>query len=92
MAKEYRSRSRILLDVLRGVRDEGEAGVTRLLLLANLSHPRLTEYLKELEDKGWVVRVEEGKRSLWKVTDEGVRVIGELSRVERMMQDFGLDF
>lgn len=91
MAKEYRSRSRILLDLLRGVRDEERAGVTRLLLLANLSHPRLMEYLKELEQKAWVQRVEEGGRNHWVVTDEGKRVIGELSRVERLMQDFGLE-
>lgn len=91
MGKEYRSKSRILLDLLRGVRDEGEAGVTRLLLLANLSHPRLVGYLEELESKGWVEPLQEGGRTLWRITTQGQQVLAELARVEKMMQDFGLE-
>lgn len=90
VGKEYRSKSRILLDLLRGIRDEGRAGVTRLLLLANLSHPRLVAYLEELESKGWVESTEEGGRTLWQITSRGREVLAELARVEKVMQDFGL--
>ncbi len=90
MVKPYRSKSRLVLDVLRAVKDEGTAQTTRLLLLANLSHPRLQEHLKDLVGKGWIVEVDSEGRKAWQVTEEGQRVIRELQRIEDAMQDFGL--
>lgn len=90
MPREYRSRTRIVLDVLRAVRDEGEQGVTRVVYRANLSHERLGDYLTEVKDKGWVEEREEDRRVLV-LTDEGHKVVGELARVVRFLEDFGLD-
>lgn len=91
MAKEYRSRTRILFDILAAVRGEKQAAVTRLLFLANLSHDRLTAYLKELVDRGWLLEQEANNRRSWSLTEEGRRVLIELDRIHRFMDDFGLE-
>lgn len=90
MAKEYRSRTKILVDLLTAVRDEEHAGVTRLLFLANLSHDRLKEYLDELDQRGWVSREVDGNRTLWQLTEQGRATLIELRKVQRLMADFGL--
>ena len=90
MAKEYRSRNRILLDLLRAVKNEPGIGTTRLLFLANLSHERLQEYLADVQRRGWVEERLEGDRRTYAVTAEGHRLLGELDRIDRFMQDFGM--
>lgn len=90
MAKEYRSRNRILLDLLRAVKTEPKIGTTRLLFLANLSHERLLEYLGEVVAKGWVLEVPEGDRRTYELTGDGQKFLGELDRIDRFMQDFGM--
>ena len=42
----YRSRSRLAVDLLAAIKDEGPVGVTRLLLVANLTHGKLQEMLR----------------------------------------------
>jgi predicted transcriptional regulator len=90
MPKEYRSRNRILLDLLRAAKQEPGIGVTRLLFLANLSHDRLQEYLQEAMRRGWVSEALEDERKIYTLTGEGHRFLGELDRIDRFMQDFGM--
>lgn len=92
MAKPYRSRSRLVLDLLRAIRDEGEAYTTRLLLIANLTHSRLQGHVAELQARGWIEPGDGagGERRAWRLTPEGRRVLEGLEKVEATMQDFGL--
>lgn len=90
MAKPYRSRSRLVLDVLRAVQDEGEAHTNRVLLRANLSHARLQRLVHDLEQRGWIERLPGLERKAWRLTPEGARVLRSLAQVEDMMRDFGL--
>ncbi len=92
MAKPYRSRSRLVLDLLRAIRDEGEAYTTRLLLIANLTHSRLQSHVAELQARGWIGPGDGagGERRAWRLTAEGRRVLEGLEKVEATMQDFGL--
>ena len=90
MAKEYRSRNRILLDLLRAVKSEPGIGTTRLLFFANLSHERLQEYLADALAKGWVLERPTGDRRTYELTPDGQRFLGELDRIDRFMQDFGM--
>lgn len=90
MAKPYRSRSRLVLDLLRAIRDEGEAYTTRLLLIANLTHARLQTHVAELQARGWIEPAAAEDRKGWKLTSEGRRVLAGLEKVEATMQDFGL--
>ena len=89
MPREYRSRNRIVLDVLRAIHREPEIGTTYLLSLSNLSTERLQGYLAELVTKGLVVE-EVGTRRSYRLTEAGERFLAELSRLERFMADFGM--
>lgn len=90
MPKEYRSRNRILLDLLRAVKKEPGLGTTRLLFHANLSHDRLQEYLAEALGRRWIAESTQSDRRGYTLTSEGQRALGELDRIDRMMADFGL--
>ena len=90
MAKAYRSKSKLVLDVLRAVRDEGEAQTNRVLLRANLSYARLQGQVADLQAKGWIERLPQDGRKAWALTPEGRRVLEGLEKVEDLMRDFGL--
>jgi predicted transcriptional regulator len=90
MAKPYRSRSRLVLDVLRAVRGEGKAQVTRLLMVANLTHPRLMEHLEPLVAKGWLAESSEDGRKSWSLTPAGQAALRQLESMEEALMDLGL--
>ena len=87
--KGYRSRSRILLDLLRSLARQPGLGVSAMLSAANLSTDRLQGYLDEMQSAG-LLRVEEGPRRSYHLTDKGLRLKQELERLERFMADFGM--
>ena len=90
MKKAYRSRSRLVLDLLAAIKDEGPVGVTRLLLVANITHAKLQELLTSFEENRWVLAGREGERVQWTITETGDRVLTDLRRVDAVMQDYGL--
>lgn len=91
MPKEYRSRTRILYDILATVQKEPDVGPTRLLFLSNLSHDRLTEYVEDLKRRGLLQEREESARKTYRTTDAGNRFLAELRRIQDVMADFGLE-
>ena len=90
MAKEYRTRTRLLYDVVGAIEAEGEAHTNRILLLANLSYARLQGLLDELQAKGWIEPLAQSDRKAWRVTEEGRKVRASLQSVVDLMDDFGL--
>jgi predicted transcriptional regulator len=90
MKGPYRSRSRIVLDLLAAIQEEGPVGVTRLLRVANLTHAKLQELLASFEENGWVAAERDAERALWRITDQGRRVLADLRRIDAVMQDYGL--
>lgn len=90
MKAGYRSGNRLVLDLLGAIEAEGPVGVTRLLLLANLTHARLLELLASFERDGWVLVERDGERSRWALAEKGTRVLAALRRVDAVMQDYGL--
>lgn len=90
MAKEYRSRNKILLDLFRAVKAEPGIGTTRLLFHVNLSHERLQEYLGDVVQRGLIVEKRESDRKTYTLTESGQKFLGELDRIDRFMTDFGL--
>lgn len=88
--KAYRSRSRLVMDLLAAIQAEGPVGVTRLLTVANLTHGKLQELLRSFEERGWVVVERDGDRAAWKITEYGGRTLADLRRVDAVMQDHGL--
>ena len=83
-AKGYRSRTRITLDLMGCLREP--CNVAGLLRGANLSHPRLKEYLADLQRQGWAEPCVGG----WRLTQKGHAMRAELERVARQMADYGL--
>lgn len=92
MAGRHRSRTRLVVDILRALRDEPQPTVNRLLLIANLSHVRLKEYMDHIVAKGWAQEVQTPQRRSWELTAVGQAVLTELERIDDRMEDFGLGF
>ncbi len=91
MAKAYRSRSRLALDLMLALSQEGgSAHVSRLLLLANLTHARLKEHADQMLAKGWIEESEEDGRKIVALTSKGHAVLRELQKIDEAMADFGL--
>ncbi|HUR64594.1 MAG: hypothetical protein QOG31_480 [Thermoplasmata archaeon] len=90
MAKAYRSRGRVVMEILATLQREGPVGVTRLTSVANLTHGRVQEHLAEFEANGLVQGTSDGDRSAWTLTQRGALALEELRRVDRAMQDFGI--
>jgi predicted transcriptional regulator len=78
------------MDLLVAIKDEGAVGVTRLLVVANLTHGKLQELLVSFEERGWVEAERDGERIQWRLTEEGGQVLADLRRVDAVMQDHGL--
>jgi predicted transcriptional regulator len=89
MAKPYRSRGRVVLELLQTIESEGPVGVTRLTSVVNLTHGRIQEHLGGFEENG-LVACSEGDRAAWTITPRGKAALEELRRVDRAMQDFGI--
>lgn len=90
MKGAYRSRGRLVMDLLVAIKAEGPVGVTRLLVVANLTHAKLQELLASFEKVGWVLADRTEERSQWVITEKGGRVLADLRRVDAVMQDYGL--
>lgn len=88
--QRYRSKGRILADILRAVEEDGQAKVTHILYRANLSHDRLTKYLAQLEGSELLVR-QEGDRTTYRITEKGQRFLTEFRRMEEFVDAFGLE-
>lgn len=90
MKGAYRSRSRLAMDLLSALQADGPVGVTRLLLVANLTHAKLRELLAAFESAGWIQAESENERNQWRLTPEGARVLANLRRIDAAMKDYGL--
>ncbi|RDE15571.1 MAG: hypothetical protein C4K49_06025 [Candidatus Thorarchaeota archaeon] len=92
--KPYRSKMRILADMMRAIQSEGEngAGPTKILYGANLSHDRLTQYLDELVAKALVLESQDSEDSrMYVLTEKGRDFLREFVRVEHFSEAFGIE-
>jgi predicted transcriptional regulator len=87
----YRSKGRILADILKAVQEEEKAITTHILYKSNLSHDRLTKYLLNLEEGGLLKRSEEKDKTVYEITDKGKHFLHEFQRMEAFVNGFGLD-
>ncbi|MFX0056182.1 MAG: winged helix-turn-helix domain-containing protein [Promethearchaeota archaeon] len=92
--RAYRSKMRILADMMRAIQSEGEdgAGPTKILYAANLSHDRLTQYLDELEDKELINRIGDGESNrVYHLTEKGREFLSEFAKMEKFSEAFGIE-
>jgi predicted transcriptional regulator len=89
--KEYRSKARIKIDILKVIkRESGKCGPTRILYGANLSHDRLVRYLSHLKELQLIEEVRENEKTFYVLTDKGREFLNEFSRIERFAEAFGI--
>lgn len=92
--RPYRSKMRILADMMRAIQSEGEegAGPTKILYAANLSHDRLTQYIEELLEKELITEVDpDSNNRTYFLTEKGREFLREFIRVERFSEAFGIE-
>jgi len=92
--RAYRSKIRILADMMRAIQSEGEegAGPTKILYTANLSHDRLTQYIDELVEKDLIKTSNpESDNRIYLLTEKGREFLREFVRMERFSEAFGID-
>ncbi|MDH4212424.1 MAG: winged helix-turn-helix domain-containing protein [Candidatus Thorarchaeota archaeon] len=92
--RPYRSKMRILADMMRAIQSEGEegAGPTKILYSANLSHDRLTQYLDELVEKELIKEMDpESNNRSYLLTEKGREFLREFVRMERFSEAFGIE-
>ncbi len=92
--RSYRSKVRILVDMMRAIKGEGEsgAGPTKILYSANLSYDRLTQYLEELTKKKLISETEVDNESrVYHLTTKGRNFLQEFIKVERFSEAFGIE-
>jgi len=88
---KYRSKVRIVNDILKVIVScGGEAGPTKILYGANLSHDRLTKYLKEMMEKDLIEEVKHGSRVKYKITNKGFLFLKEFKRIKEFLDAFGI--
>jgi predicted transcriptional regulator len=92
--RAYRSKMRILADMMRTIQTEGEegAGPTKILYAANLSHDRLKQYIDELIEKE-LIREEglDSNNRTYFLTEKGREFLREFVRIERFSEAFGIE-
>ncbi len=89
--KERRSKSQILIDILRVVqRKGGKAKSTHILYGANLSHKRLKMHLDMLMESGFLEMISIGGRTYFKITPKGIKFIIEYKKVQEISEAFGV--
>ena len=92
--RAYRSKMRILADMMRAIQGEGDegAGPTKILYAENLSHDRLTQYLDELLEKELIAAlVPDGANKAFVLTEKGRDFLREFVRVEKFSEAFGIE-
>jgi len=92
--RAYRSKMRILADMMRAIQNEGEdgAGPTKILYAANLSHDRLTQYLDELVEKELIKETGDGESNrIYHLTEKGREFLSEFVKMEKFSEAFGIE-
>ena len=92
--RAYRSKMRILADMMRAIQSEGEdgAGPTKILYAANLSHDRLTQYLDELEEKELIKQIGDSESNrVYRLTEKGREFLSEFVKMEKFSEAFGIE-
>jgi predicted transcriptional regulator len=89
--KEYRSKTRIYVDILNSIlKHGGKSGPTRILYGANLSYDRLMKHLGQLIELGLVAEEKEGDETVFKLTDKGRVFVLKFVKVEKFAEAFGI--
>ena len=90
-ARDYRSKVAIYADILQVIDENGgRASPTQILTGANLSHGRLLMHLERLLEAGLVREETDDDKRNYQMTEEGLNLLQEISKVKKFLDGFGL--
>ncbi|MEM0217452.1 MAG: winged helix-turn-helix domain-containing protein [Candidatus Nezhaarchaeales archaeon] len=88
-----RSRLQIVIEILEALSQYDRLHATELSLMVKLSYDRLKSILEDLNERGLLIleRSKNEHRSLIiKLTPDGDRLLEELRRLKKLLEDYGL--
>ncbi len=89
----YRTQVKIIADVLSATKDysgEDGAGVTAIILRANLSYSRVAKILKDLVSAGLIEESFNGKVCKYRLSGKGEEFLQAYQKFEEFATSFGL--
>jgi len=89
----YRTHMQILSDLLAATEQSGQEGIktTRLISKANVSHSRLTKFVKNLIGAGLINKIEYDGKNTFVLTPKGRQYLESYQRFSGIAESFGLD-
>ena len=89
----YRTSMQIVADLLDATQLSGQEGIktTSLLTKANLSHSRLSKFLKNLTGAGLINRIEFDGKNTFVITSKGRQYLESYRNFSSIAQSFGLE-
>ncbi|MFQ6137296.1 MAG: archaellum operon transcriptional activator EarA family protein [Candidatus Hydrothermarchaeales archaeon] len=91
MARKYRSNILITMAILETIDDNGLVNVRRLMMHANVPHPRLKSKMDELLSLGLVTQsIENEGCKLYTLTDKGRRILLKMREFFSFLTYMGL--
>ncbi|MEM1544843.1 MAG: winged helix-turn-helix domain-containing protein [Candidatus Methanomethylicia archaeon] len=91
MRRQVRSRLSIIRDVLKCVKDEGKAPITRIMYGSRIPYDRLEPLLNELISKNILKRIENNGRKYYIITEKGNKLLNEIERFKNVLEKLGLE-
>ncbi len=91
MHRKVRSRLSIIRDVLKCVKDEGKAPITRIMYGSRMPYDRLESLLNELVGKSILKRIENNGRKYYIVTERGSKLLNEIEKFKDVLEELGLE-
>jgi len=91
--KARRTKMKIYIDILRSIqKDRGKLKKTHIVHKANLTHSRLENYMDFLLSEGFVKRDKKGREIFFILTDKGREFLGEINKLKKISEAFGVPF
>ena len=91
MKESRRTKIQIYIDILRLMhKSNGRIKRTHIVYKANLTHSRLDEYLDTLISKHFIEEDIEGRNKFYRITDSGVRFLGNVNKLRGIADAFGV--
>ena len=89
----YRNSTRIVGDILEFTEQTGQQGIntTSLLAKANLSHSRLSKFMKNLTGAGLIATKEIDQKNAFVITQKGRQYLELYQKFSNIAESFGLE-
>ncbi|MSV33623.1 MAG: transcriptional regulator [Nitrosarchaeum sp.] len=83
----------IVADLLTATEQSGQQGIktTSLLTKANLSHSRLSRFLKNLTGSGLINKIEFDNKNTFVITEKGRQYLESYAKFAGIAESFGLE-